>query len=143
MLCRIIHGLSCSGSWIVCLYPDAKFILTYREADAWINSIISHFGSDGTPMRRWIYGFGSPRGHEQVYLERYLRHNGEVKNYFRDRSQDLLVWNLTAESGWVKLCQFLERTAPDIPFPHLNERSRNRRYILPRQLGNLLLRFVN
>ena len=101
-------------------FPGSKFILTLRPSGEWIRSVVNHFNEQETPMREWIYGVGRPRGNENVYVARYERHNREVMEYFKDRSEQLLVLNITAGEGWTKLCPFLGETAPDIRFPCAN-----------------------
>ena len=101
-------------------YPGSRFILTLRDTESWIRSQINYFGTKETPMRRWIYGMGSPVGNEETYIRRFERHNREVLEYFADRPDDLLVMNFAEGDGWEKLCTFLGKTIPDCPFPHLN-----------------------
>lgn len=108
-------------------HPKSRFILTLRDSDAWIKSQLSHFGSTETPMRKWIYGRGCPKGNEAIYLERFQRHNSEVLDYFKNRPDDLLVLDLVKGDGWEKLCPFLGAEIPAAPFPHLNKaQDRNR-----------------
>ena len=102
-------------------YPGSKFILTLRPSGEWIRSVARHFGAAETPMRKWIYGVGSPKGNEEIYLSRYERHNQEVLDYFRDRPDDLLVLHITEGDGWEKLCPFLKEDMPETPFPHANK----------------------
>lgn len=103
-------------------YPGSKFILTLRPTDKWINSLTRHFGTKVTPMREWIYGagFGCPVGNEQRYIGRYEQHNKEVIEYFKNRPNDLLIFNLTEGDGWMKLCPFLNEPLQDSPFPQEN-----------------------
>jgi hypothetical protein len=101
-------------------YPGTRFVLTIRATDSWIRSAVNYFGSKTTPMREWIYGPGSPEGHEQIYVERYEKHNREVIEYFRDRADDLLVMDLKRGDGWRQLCPFLGHPIPARPFPHVN-----------------------
>ena len=101
-------------------YPGSKFILTIRDEDSWIQSVLKNFGGKDTPARRWIYGAGDPAGNEDVYLARYRRHNAEVQEYFKNRPQDFLVMRITEGDGWEKLCPFLGHPIPDEPFPILN-----------------------
>jgi len=101
-------------------YPGSKFIFTMRPADSWIKSVVVNFGRGVTPMREWIYGVGCPKGNEAIYLERYERHNREVLEHFRGRRDNFLALEITAGEGWEKLCEFLNKTAPDAPFPHVN-----------------------
>lgn len=100
--------------------PNSKFILTIRDPEDWIRSVVNYFGSNETPMRRWIYGHGSPIGHEQVYLDRYIKHNAEVLEYFQDRGSDLLVVDLQ-EPDAGRLCGFLECDLDILKaYPHEN-----------------------
>lgn len=125
--------------------PGSKFILTLRSGEAWIKSLKRHFGEGSTPMREWIYGVGSPAGNEAVYLARFENHNKEVLEYFQERPDDLLVMHVTDGDGWEKLCPFLGKTVPDLPFPHENEagarekwmRDTGRFGVLHRILGRL------
>lgn len=102
-------------------YPGSKFVFTMRDTQAWINSQVKHFGTTETPMRRWIYGVGCPQGNEDIYTRVYDQHNRDVLAHFRDRPDDLLVLNLADGDGWEKLCPFLDRPVPDVPFPHANK----------------------
>lgn len=109
-------------------FPGSKFILTRRPSAAWIRSQVRDFARTETPMRRWIYGpdAGCPEGNEPTYIARYERHNREVLEYFKDRPQDLLVFDLPSGDGWEKLCAFLGAPVPDEPFPHANKASPTR-----------------
>lgn len=106
-------------------FPGSKFILTVRDPKKWLASVAGNFGTDVTPMREWIYGEGRgcPKGNETAYIERFERHNREVMDYFGNRKQDLLVMNLTEGDGWEKLCPFLGREQPALPFPRANVRA--------------------
>ena len=103
-------------------YPGSKFILTLRPTEKWINSLTKHFGTKITPMREWIYGtgFGCPVGNEKRYIRRYEQHNKEVIEYFSQRPDDLLIFNLTEGDGWEKLCSFLNEPLQTSKFPHEN-----------------------
>lgn len=102
-------------------FPGSKFVLTVRDPDLWIDSVIRHFGNKETEMRKWIYGVGSPVGNENIFLDRYRAHQRDVINYFADRPNDLLVMDLRAGDGWDKLCPFLGHAVPAHPFPHMNK----------------------
>lgn len=108
-------------------WPNAKFILTRREPDAWIRSQVKDFGLRTTPMRQWIYGAGCPEGNEQRYLARYRQHNDDVLAYFAERPGDLLILDLEDGIDWPDLCAFLGRPVPDTPFPHANKASLSRK----------------
>lgn len=101
-------------------FPGSKFILTTRPTDRWIKSVVKHFGKKDTPMRQWIYGVGHPMGNEDLYVKRFDGHYAEVREYFRDRPDDLLEFPLTEGAGWADLCPFLGAPTPDTEFPMLN-----------------------
>jgi len=107
-------------------YPESRFVLTVRDTDKWLMSLVRHFGGKTTAMRTWIYGVGDPEGNEDLYRARYEGHNAEVREYFADRPDDLLVIDVTAGEGWDKLCPFLGVDVPDVAFPHSNSHSDRR-----------------
>lgn len=104
-------------------YPGSRFILTLRNTDSWMTSQLKHFGRRETWMRKWIYGVGCPEGNEAVYRETFEAHNREVLDYFSERPDDLLVLDLAKGDGWEKLCPFLGKPVPTMPFPHANKGS--------------------
>lgn len=102
-------------------FPGSKFILTIEDPDIWTARAVRYFGTNTTPMREWIYGEGSPVGHQDLYRSRFVRHTQDVLSHFSNRPDDLLVWPLTAQPGWEPLCTFLGIDIPhEIPFPHEN-----------------------
>lgn len=103
--------------------PDGKFILTIRDTESWYASVLHFFGTRTTPMRRWIYGdnAGSPVDNKDVYVERFERHEQEVRDYFKDRPSDLLIMDLSEGQCWEKMCAFLNTSVPSVPFPHANK----------------------
>jgi hypothetical protein len=102
-------------------FPNSKFILTIREEDNWIKSVLNYFKDYETEIRSLIYGMASPLGNEEIYLERYRKHNAEVIEYFKDRPDDLQVINLADQKGWTELCLFLKKPIPKENFPHENK----------------------
>jgi lysyl-tRNA synthetase class I len=104
-------------------YPNSKFILTVRDSESWLVSQVKHFGRKKTPMRKWIYGVGCPKGNETIYIERFKNHNKEVLEYFKNRPEDLLTMDLAKEGGWEKLCIFLVKNIQTTTFPHENKAS--------------------
>ena len=121
-------------------FPGSKFILSVREKDRWIRSVVDHFGQRSTPMRNFIYGAGAPQGNEELYLCRFEAHNAEVKHYFRDRPGDLLVMDVSAADAWPCLCNFLGHRVVDEPFPHANPAKNRRR--LSRVLKTVIRRIL-
>ena len=119
-------------------YPGSKFILTLRDADAWFQSLESHFGHKATELNAFAYGrdCARARGHKDHWVRVYIKHIADVREYFQARPGDLLEMNLPDGDSWEKLCPFLDKTAPTTPFPikNTNARRRSLTYRLKRKL---------
>lgn len=100
--------------------PRSKFILTTRNSDRWYKSMCNHFGKSPSLTYEWIYGEPSPVGNKDIYIDRLLRHEVDVRSYFRDRPDDFIEFDIYAGDGWDKLCQFIGKPVPKQPFPRLN-----------------------
>jgi hypothetical protein len=109
-------------------YPGSKFILTVRNEGAWLESVRNHWSHESNPFRKaWDHDPFTHRVHKltygqkgfdaEVFLERYRRHNAEVKEYFKDRPDDLLVMDMDRGAGWGWLCGFLRVPVPKVPYP--------------------------
>lgn len=110
-------------------FPDAKFILTVRDPDEWLNSMVRHFGDTPNDVMEWIYGVPYPKGNEARCLRVYAAHNDAVRAYFAARPKDFLEMDLARGDGWLELCTFLKVPVPSVRFPHDNaadERDRKR-----------------
>lgn len=74
-----------------------------------IRSAVKDFGQHPNALHQAIYGVPYPAGHEDIWLERYNRHNAEVRAYFADRPNDCLFLNLEDGISYEKVCAFLDR----------------------------------
>lgn len=106
-------------------FPGTRFILTTRPSGAWLKSYLNqihqpgHFTPELNLIRQRIYGVPFPGYSEEKLIERYERHNAEVRDYFRGRDNFTeLCWE--RGDGWSSLCGFLGEPVPDAPFPHAN-----------------------
>lgn len=102
-------------------FPNAKFILTIREEEAWLKSVKAYFGNSKSAFRKITYGYESPVGYELAYLEAYRKHNLEVKEFFKNSPQRLLVLPLESNQKWELLSNFLEVESPVIAYPKVNK----------------------
>ncbi len=111
---------------IAAAYPGIRAILTTRPVDLWSRSIGAHY--DGLP--KWLSGrsleeavelqkavYGSDKTNRFLYRKRYLEHNESVQRFFAPNR--LLVFDVFAGDGWLKLCQFLDKPVPSKPFPQV------------------------
>ncbi len=120
------------------LAPGSKFVLTVRDPQRWLKSILSHFAEISSPMHEWIYGHACPTGHEDDYLEKYLQHNELEYAYFADRPGDLLVMDFEKGDGWELLCDFLGKPAPGKRFPKKNTESDRKIRAFRRKVMNVI-----
>jgi hypothetical protein len=114
-------------------YPGAKYVLTIREEIAWLASVQKLWSFKHNPTRKlWeVYGishqlhtalYGQKEFDALVFLERYRRHNAEVREYFKNRPNDLLVLDMDQPRGkMAALCKFLNLPIlPDGSYPRAN-----------------------
>ena len=101
-------------------YPGSKFILTVRDLDAWLDSRRRHVERNQELTAAGRYEDGFVRVDLEGWAGEYRQHEAVVRGYFRDRPDDLLVFDVAAGDGWRPLCDFLDRPVPEEPFPWAN-----------------------
>ncbi|MBX3271149.1 MAG: hypothetical protein KF729_12860 [Sandaracinaceae bacterium] len=114
-------------------YPDAKFILTVREEEAWLRSCHNHWlGRDPFEVptspgrdthlriRRFLRAavYGTYRFEPERFRWVYREHVDAVRRHFAGRPDKLLVMDIAGGDGWEPLCAFLGRPVPQQVFPH-------------------------
>jgi hypothetical protein len=143
-------------------YPDAKILLSVRDAEAWVRSMretvwgifhgdsVIHHVSDARAvldplwrrytalMRRmtWDEQTGALAGDtdsDEGFGAVMNRYNESVKSMAPP--ERLLVWD--PHEGWEPLCEFLEVKAPAEPLPRLNDTASFREGIIGGALGVL------
>lgn len=115
-------------------YPGAKFVLTTRNTDGWVDSFANTIakviaGKDGAPaaMQPWlamasqvVARTGFPAGLDETGLARaFDAHTQAVKAAIP--ASQLLVYQV--KDGWEPLCRFLGVPVPSEPFPRTNDRA--------------------
>lgn len=102
-------------------YPNSKFILTSRDMNEWLDSREKHVRRNRKEMAD-----NPDVGHEWLTIDRenwefhFKRHYSAVREYFKNREDDLLTMDITKGDGWEKLCPFLGMPIPERPFPNEN-----------------------
>jgi hypothetical protein len=111
-------------------YPEAKVLLTVRDANSWFDSVSETIFSDqmqgslaGTPAEIMMQGaifdaFGGRTKDRAFMTDWFERRNREVIDTLP--AQRLLVYS--PKEGWEPLCTFLGVPVPDGPFPRVNSR---------------------
>lgn len=132
---------------IIAAYPGAKVILTVRDPDIWYESVLRTFYKLRprkplallamllrlfisarfrtilpvylfTDIIIWKEQFKGRFADKQTAIKIFEQHSNEVKAAIPDKQ--LLVYNV--KDGWQPLCEFLNVSIPDIPFPVTNLR---------------------
>lgn len=107
-------------------YPGSKFILTIRDKKSWLKSCRKFFSKrdeTNTPKRllklhKDLYNTSS--FNKKEFNKSYDKHINGVLSHFKKRNSDLLIIDITKGDGWEKLCPFLKKPYPSVPFPNLN-----------------------
>lgn len=120
-------------------FKNSKFILTVRDnEDEWYNSLIRFHKKLGDikkvsefnyVKRGWIiktlnecYGSSKENPYdEKILKDSYLKHIEDVKDYFKDRENDLLIINLKDEDVINKIENFLKVELSHKKMPHINK----------------------
>jgi len=128
-------------------YPDAKVLLSVREPEAWeasmrqtvwavrhgeslirlLSSAQAHVNPSWRGFLEMIDNllwrgrgtFAAGSAEPRELIDAMERHNAAVKAAIPP--ERLLVWSVT--EGWEPLCEFLELPVPDVPLPHINDRT--------------------
>ncbi|TCK18551.1 hypothetical protein DFR30_1829 [Thiogranum longum] len=118
-------------------YPDAKVILTVRDANKWFDSTNETIHSVefaafiknspfGEMVQKTIWDRMQNRMQDSVYMvDFFTRRSAEiVASIAADR---LLVYQVS--EGWEPLCRFLDVPVPDMAFPRINSRDETKQLL--------------
>ncbi|MEM7219593.1 MAG: sulfotransferase family protein [Pseudomonadota bacterium] len=126
-------------------YPDAKVVLTVRDADSWFNSIDNTIGRVVEAIPTWLKWLVPHVGRHATTVERIvwqkLFHGRQLEREYaksvfeahtaavieRIPADRLLVYEV--REGWEPLCRFLDVPVPDEPFPRVNDTASMQRSI--------------
>lgn len=121
-------------------YPEAKFILTIRDREEWLDGMEKHWYSripfeeneEADPtraihmkMRRFLRAsmYGTYVFNRRRLGNVYDRHIAEVREYFSgEKSDRFLEMNFFQGDGWDELCGFLGVPVPDEEFVHVRKK---------------------
>ena len=96
-------------------YPNSKFIILERDDESWIRSNERFYSPKyHKNWRNWEYSFLIDErwvDERESVIEEKLEYKhskySEIKGYFEDRPNDLLVMNICEGDEWEVLCSFL------------------------------------
>ena len=107
-------------------YADAKFILTVRDKEGWLKSCKKQFTQKLADKQNEAHNslfmdlYGCVVYDEAKFSKGYDDFVAGVRAHFKDRPGKLLIMDVVSGDGWEKLCPFLGRPTPDVPFPKAN-----------------------
>lgn len=107
-------------------YPNSKFILTTRDMEDWLDSCRRHFWpgqifkGDNWINRLHQDVYNSIDFDRDSYKDAFRKHEDEVASFFENKTDKLLVMDITNGEGWKPLCDFLDRPIPQKQFPHID-----------------------
>ncbi|ORZ01265.1 P-loop containing nucleoside triphosphate hydrolase protein [Syncephalastrum racemosum] len=140
---RIYQGFDAAVDWptaafyepLMKKYPEAKVILSVRDAEGWYksasNTIFKNVDGlpEGTPehrvraveMAKTVLCNGYFNGVESIKDKDYMvkRFNENTEEVKRKVPADRLLVFEVGE-GWDRLCEFLGKPIPDVPYPNTN-----------------------
>ncbi|MGI9246916.1 MAG: sulfotransferase family protein [Steroidobacteraceae bacterium] len=107
-------------------FPDAKYILTVRDEQRWIDSCVRFYANRRIrPMRVWMFGpHADPSrsaASRQAWIDAYRAHNAAVRAHFAGApAGQFIELDLVRQPRWDELCAFLGRPVPGRALPHAN-----------------------
>jgi hypothetical protein len=119
-------------------FPNARFLLSVRDSEKWYRSLhnlltifdrndmtaLSSYQQNGmwgsAYWFRHIFGITELYGQKERIIDTYNNYNQEVADYFKNKGIPLLIIDISEGDPWDKICPFLEKEKPDLPFPKLN-----------------------
>lgn len=101
------------------LFPNAKFILTIRPEEKWLNSVQKHFGKKTFHYHDLIYNTADSITHGDHYKKVYNEHNDDVIKFF-EGNKNFMILNVE-NARWEDLGNFLETAIPNSEFPFANK----------------------
>lgn len=106
------------------IFDDKLFLLSIRDPEKWYNCAINWLTVTHKDSRvkklSYLHHLNIESFNKKDMIDAYNKHNEDVQTYFAGRD-DLLIMNVEEGDGWEKLCKFLDRPIPDVPFPHSNK----------------------
>jgi hypothetical protein len=108
------------------MFPGSKFILTDRDEADWLRSCESIWRKYLQEQSEFLQHlhlalYNTVQFSEGKFRAARRRHLTAVKEYFAGRPNDLLEMRICEGEGWERLCPFLGKPIPDVPFPRENE----------------------
>lgn len=110
-------------------FPNSLFVYTIRDKEEWLDSVENHLTrKDKEKIKPWslqnrIAVYGQIEFDRDVFSAIYDTHDADVRSYFKDRKQDLLILNICGGDGIYRLLSFIDaQNDKTLTFPQINKR---------------------
>ena len=127
-------------------FPDAKVILSVRDAEDWYNSAHETIYAVSRNVPAWLKWLVPPIGRLIAMVNRSIW-DGVFAGQFKDRDSTIGVFNQhiedvkknipaerllvhSAKEGWAPICGFLDKPIPNTPYPRVNEAKEIKRMVM-------------
>ena len=118
-------------------YPEAKVILTLRDAEKWFESTNEtiHSAEFSAFIKNSPWG---EMAQKTVYdtMDNRMQDKEFMVSFFNDRSKKIIntiapnrILVYQVKEGWGPLCEFLDVPIPDMDFPRINSRNETKELI--------------
>ena len=119
-------------------HPDSKYILTLRDTEEWyesfcnmclkfsndLNTCFDDFYTNGRYsfglLFQKIFNIDVIEGNEYKIKHIYDAYNQNCMGFLEKNNADYITLNIDDEYKWEKVCKFLDKSVPNMPFPHAN-----------------------
>ena len=111
-------------------FPNSKFIYTIRDKDEWLESVEKYLKQkkdrriDAWQKQMRIDIYGQVEFNKELFATKYDEHDADIKTYFKNRKDDLLILNICGGADLNKLISFVDGNKKILSnkFPHINKR---------------------
>lgn len=136
-------------------YPEAKFIHTIRDDDAWYTSLLTmltefddnqetaldtfhkHSRYGATYYVKREFEIENLSGNKDKIIDHYRQSNKAIEEFFKDQPNRYLNIDIAKDKVWEKLGKYLNKPIPNVPFPHANKAHTKASYAKDEQLEKL------
>jgi len=109
-------------------YPNARFILTERDPDAWLESFDRHLLGSESALHRWTFGEVIKSRDGQELKRFYETHVTSVCAFFeRDGCHKFARLNIYEGDGWAQIGELLDVDPPKTEFPRENPATKRKK----------------
>ena len=143
------------------VYPDAKYILTYRDPESWYKSMINMLTQFDSNLEtaldthhevgKWgssyffshIFNISNLANKKDILINHYNNHNNSVREFFHNKPDSFLEIDISIKDKWTPVCTFLSKPIPDKPYPLVNQTKKKDGYDIEKDRKVMLKKTID